>query len=162
MSSRPPQATSTNCVHVVTFSCSEADPTSTMWPIYQGKTCLPLNSPNSTSCTLGAYPPFVVNATSVAHIQLAVNFARNSNIRLVIKNTGHCYLGKSNGAGSLSIWTHNLKDITYLPEYKSHEYSGKAFKVGAGVTIREIYEAAHKHEVSVLGGICEVSQYLST
>ena len=40
-------------------------------------------------CTLGAYPEYAVNVSSVAQVQLTVNFVRNLNIRLVIKNTGH-------------------------------------------------------------------------
>lgn len=102
-----------------------------------------------------------MNVSNVAHVQLAVNFARNQNIRLVVKNTGHCYLGKSSGAGSLSVWTHNLKDIKFLPEYRSGNYSGKALKLGAGVTIREVYLAAHKYKVIALGGICEVIEALA-
>ena len=116
---------------------------------------MPQDSPNGT-CTLGGYPAYAVNVSNVAQIQLAIKFASNTNIRLVIKNTGHCYLGKSSGAGSLSIWLHNLKNITFLPEYQSGNYSGKALKIGAGVTLRELYQAAHTHGVSVLGGICEV------
>lgn len=116
---------------------------------------MPTENANDT-CTLGAYPSYTVNVSSVDQIQLAVRFARNANVRLVIKNTGHCYLGKSSGAGSLSVWTHNLKDIAYLPEYDSRGYRGSAFKVGAGVTGRELYEAAQAQGVSVLGGICEV------
>jgi hypothetical protein len=101
-----------------------------------------------------------VNISTVGHIQLAINFARNANLRLVIKNTGHCYLGKSSGAGALSIWTHNLKDITYYPSLDVPTYSGPAMKIGAGVTVREVYREADRNGVSVLGGICEVSQQL--
>lgn len=126
-----------------------------MWPIWQGRSCLPTNTTNGT-CTLGAYPSYTVNISSVSQIQLALNFARNTNLRLVIKNTGHCFLGKSSGAGSLSIWTHHLKDIAFLPDYQDASYQGPALKVGAGVTVREVYTAAHEHGVSVLGGICEV------
>ncbi|KAH8602673.1 FAD/FMN-containing isoamyl alcohol oxidase-like protein MreA [Bisporella sp. PMI_857] len=136
----------------------EADPTSVMFPIWQGRTCLPINSPNGT-CTRGGYPAYAVSVRNVAQIQLAVNFARNANIRLVVKNTGHCYLGKSGGAGSLSVWTHNLKDIEFIPNYQNGNFSGKAFKVGAGVVLRELYQAAHRHDVSVLGGICESVGY---
>jgi hypothetical protein len=78
-------------------------------------------------------------------------------MRLVIKNTGHCYLGKSSGAGALSVWTHNLKDIEFFPELKIDNYTGRAMKVGAGVTVREVYKAAHSNNVTALGGICEVS-----
>ena len=67
------------------------------------------------------------------------------------------YLGKSTGAGSLSLWVHNLKDIRYIPDFKSKTYAGKAFHVGAGVTVQELYRAADARGVTVLGGICEVS-----
>ncbi|KAK7998793.1 FAD/FMN-containing isoamyl alcohol oxidase-like protein MreA [Apiospora marii] len=108
-------------------------------------------------CSLGGYPVYAVNVSTVGHIQAALTFARRKNLRFVIKNTGHCYLGKSNGAGALSVWMHNLKDIEFLPDYQSDggSYRGTALKVGAGVTVREVYEAAHRYGVSALGGICE-------
>lgn len=119
---------------------------------------MPTDDPNSGTCTHGGYPVYAVNISNVGQIQLAINFARNANLRLVIKNTGHCYLGKSSGAGALSIWTHNLKDITFYEHLAIAGYAGPALKVGAGVTVREVYEAAHKNGVSALGGICEVSR----
>lgn len=126
-----------------------------MWPVYQGLTCIPRNSPNGT-CTLGAYPTYAVNVSTVSQIQLTLNFARNANIRLVIKNTGHDYLGKSLGAGALSVWTHNLKNMEFIADYKSDGgYEGAALKVGAGVTVREIYQMAEKWNVTVTGGLCE-------
>jgi FAD/FMN-containing dehydrogenase len=97
-----------------------------------------------------------VNVSNVAQIQLALNFARNANIRVVIKNTGHCYLGKSSGAGSLSIWMHNLKQIDYLPAYEAKGYAGPALKVGAGVTVQEVYRVAEAQGGTVQGGVCEV------
>lgn len=128
-----------------------------MWPIYQGRTCFPRNDTTSADkCTLGGFPTHAVNVSSVAQIQLAINFARNRNIRVVIKNTGHCYLGKSSGAGSLSIWMHNLKDIEHLAEYKTKDYSGPALKAGAGVTVQEVYRVAEAQGGTVLGGVCEV------
>ncbi|KAF2177623.1 FAD-binding domain-containing protein [Zopfia rhizophila CBS 207.26] len=137
----------------------EADPTSNMWPIYQGRTCLAIDSPNGT-CTLSSFPSYTVNVSNVAQIQLALNFARNANLRLVIKNMGHCYLGKSLGAGSLSVWTHHTKDIRFIENYKSDSgYTGTAMKVGAGVTVREMYQAAHKYNATALGGICESVGY---
>jgi hypothetical protein len=55
----------------------------TQWP--QGSTCWPaLNA--SGECKQGGYPTYVVNATTVKHVQAAVNFARNRNLRLVIKS----------------------------------------------------------------------------
>ncbi len=54
----------------------------TSWP--QGDTCAPSLQPRG-NCTQGGFPVYVVNVTTVKQIQGAVNFARNRNIRLVIK-----------------------------------------------------------------------------
>ncbi|CAK7230585.1 hypothetical protein SCUCBS95973_007625 [Sporothrix curviconia] len=127
------------------------DPTSVMWPLYQGATCMPTESP-SDECTLGGYPSYAVSASNVAQIQLAVNFARNANLRLVVKNTGHDFNGKSAGAGALSIWTHNLKQTQYFSSLKASGYTGPALKFGAGVQAFEMYEAANQYGVTVVGG----------
>jgi FAD/FMN-containing dehydrogenase len=137
---------------------SSNDPTSIMWPIFEGRTCMPKYDTTGKTCTIGGYPEYAVKVTNVAQIQLAINFARNANLRLVIKNTGHCYLGKSNGAGALSLWTHNLKDIDFLPDYEGPGYSGPALKLGAGVSVREVYQAADKYGVTVLGAVSWVSK----
>lgn len=64
------------------FWIEEPLSTLTQWP--QGSTCpLVLNPPGE--CTRGGYPEYVVNATTVKHVQAAVNFARNKNVRLIIK-----------------------------------------------------------------------------
>lgn len=54
----------------------------TQWP--QGSTCLAELDP-AGNCTRGGFPEYVVSATRVADVQAAVNFARNKNLRLVIK-----------------------------------------------------------------------------
>jgi FAD/FMN-containing dehydrogenase len=112
---------------------------------------MPTTNPNAT-CTRGGYPIYVVNVTTVAQIQLAVNFARNQNVRLVVKNTGHDFLGKSAGAGALSVWTHHLKDLEYIPKYKSKGYKGPAVRIGAGVQVFELYAAGKKHGFTAVGG----------
>ncbi|KAJ3054575.1 hypothetical protein HK097_001408, partial [Rhizophlyctis rosea] len=127
----------------------DEDPTSVMSPFFTGNTCLPTADPNG-KCTLGGYPYYAVNATAVRDVQAAVNFARNLNIRLVVKNTGHDFSGKSSGAHSLSIWTHNFKDITYIPYHP--DTKGPAFKVGAGVQVFEINKAAQQRGLMVVGG----------
>ncbi|KAF4975769.1 hypothetical protein FZEAL_7485 [Fusarium zealandicum] len=128
-----------------------ADPTSAMWPLYEGLTCQPSENP-SGKCTTGGYPSYVIDARNVAHIQLAINFARSLNLRLVIKNTGHDFNGRSVGAGALSIWTHRFKSIQYLKTIKTSSYSGPALKVGAGVIGAELYEAAERYSVTAVGG----------
>lgn len=147
------------CAAVNTGWSTEAfhyeDPGSMMFPLYEGKTCMPKANPaDPGTCTQGGYSAYSVKVTNVAQIQLAVNFARLANLRLVIKNTGHDYNGRSTGKDALSLWMHNLKDIKYVSNYVSQSYSGKAFKVGAGVQVKEMYQAAEQHGVSVVGGIC--------
>ncbi|POS77367.1 hypothetical protein DHEL01_v204246 [Diaporthe helianthi] len=131
------------------------DPGSVMWPLYEGKTCLPGTDLTSfANCTQGGYSLYSVNISNVAQIQLAVNFARSLNLRLVVKNTGHDYNGRSTGYGALSLWTHNLKDIRFISSYETQDYSGPAFKLGAGVQGFELYEAAEAHGLTTISGIC--------
>lgn len=130
-----------------------------MFPIFEGKTCLPGTNPTALAkCTQGGYSLYSVNVSNVAQIQLTVNFARSRNLRLVVKNTGHDYNGRSTGYGALSLWTHNLKDIRFIEVYETTDYAGPAFKLGAGVQGFELYEAAELHGVSALSGICPVSK----
>lgn len=140
------------------------DPTSMMIPLYQGLTCLPNTNASANSlCTMGGYPVYTINAKEVSDIQNAVNFARETGIRLVIKNTGHDFSGKSGGAGSLSIWTHHFKNIEFIEKYAGDSvdgYSGPAFKAGSGVQAFEMYEFAKKHELIVVGGEGRVSPAL--
>jgi hypothetical protein len=128
------------------------DPGSIMFPIYQGKTCWPgTDASQLTTCTQGGYS---IKVRNVAQIQLAVNFARLLNLRLVIKNTGHDYNGRSTGKNALSLWTHNLKDVKFIENYVTDDYQGPAVKAGAGVQVHEMYQAAEQFGVSLVGGIC--------
>ncbi|KAI1141709.1 FAD-binding domain-containing protein [Hypoxylon sp. FL0543] len=118
----------------------------TEWP--EGDTCHTTLQPGpDDNCTQGAFPAYVINATTVKQIQIGVNFARNRNLRLVVKNTGHDFVGRAVGFGSLSIWTHHLKDFQYLPQYQIGEYSGRAARVGAGIESWEMF--AHMNEYNI-------------
>jgi hypothetical protein len=66
-------------------------PTSTLWQLWNNFSCP--TSPNSP-CSTSGYPVYVVAAQEAKDVQLAVNFARNKNIRLNIKATGHDFLGR--------------------------------------------------------------------
>ncbi|KAL5119218.1 hypothetical protein ACEQ8H_002929 [Pleosporales sp. CAS-2024a] len=130
------------------------DPIEMFSPVAQGLTCLPPILYDSHGCTRGGFPKYVINATKPEHVQLAVNFARNTGVRLVVKNTGHDFLGKSGGKDALSIWTHWMKDIEYIEQYEDSHlgYSGPAFKSGTGVQAYEIYKAAAEKGRVVVGG----------
>ncbi|KAL2259930.1 hypothetical protein VTK26DRAFT_6231 [Humicola hyalothermophila] len=94
---------------------------------------------------------YVIDATEVSHLQKGVDFARRHNIRLVVRNTGHDYLGRSTGAHSLALWTHNLKS-TGLLEYHDSKYVGPAIKLGAGVLVGKAIRFANSHNPVVVGG----------
>lgn len=55
---------------------------------YTNNSCDPSSDP-ATACTSGYYPAYVVNATKPEHVSAAVRFARDNNVRLNVKNTGH-------------------------------------------------------------------------
>ncbi|KAF2180462.1 FAD-binding domain-containing protein [Zopfia rhizophila CBS 207.26] len=125
---------------------------SIMAPYFANQSCDPFTS-ISARCGIGTYIQYAVNATGASDYQKAIRFAQRYNLRLVIRNTGHDYLGKSTGAGALGIWTHNMKSIEVL-QYNSSSYTGKAIKLGAGVQSLEAFKEAHQHGLLTVGGNC--------
>ncbi|OTB13179.1 hypothetical protein K445DRAFT_76648 [Daldinia sp. EC12] len=123
---------------------------STMAPFFTNNSCNPFSGPDAT-CSLGNYVTYAVEATDAADYQKVLEFSRTHNVRLVIRNTGHDYNGKSTGAGGLALWTHNLKSKE-LKQYNSTNYSGAALKFGAGVLGSEAFEFADSHGLVVVGG----------
>ena len=133
-------------------------PVSELWPYWTNNTCVPTTNPNGT-CTLGYLPKYVIMATKKEHIKAGIDFARTNNIRVLIRNTGHDFLGRSTGYGSLAINTHSFKDISFTTSYSGPgSYRGGAAIVGAGIQSRELYGAAAKQNppVVVVGGECPV------
>jgi FAD/FMN-containing dehydrogenase len=129
------------------------DPTEVLSPLYQGLTCQPPTIYDSGNCTLGGYPTYVIRARTVLDIQSAINFARNDNLRLIVKNTGHDFAGHSAGYGALSIWTHVLKDMMFFDSYVDESgYRGPSIKAGAGVQAFELYKFANDHGVVAVAG----------
>jgi len=108
-----------------------ADPSSVQAPFYANQSCDPFTAP-SVPCRYGNYVRYAVNVSNSDDVIATIAFAKEKNIRFVIRNTGHDYLGRSTGAGSISVWTHHLKGIEFL-DWSDDEYVGKAVKVGAGV-----------------------------
>ncbi|KAM0664322.1 hypothetical protein ACQRIU_006905 [Beauveria bassiana] len=124
-----------------------------MVPIFQNHTCDPFH-PSSTPCTTGNLVEYYVNASKSVHVQEAVKFGRDNNVRLVIKNTGHDFLGRSTGKHALGIWTRYLNETSVLPSYKGSTYSGPALKIGAGTQASQAYRDAHAAGYRVVGGSC--------
>lgn len=125
---------------------------SIMAPFFANRSCDPFTG-EATQCVVGTYVSYAVNVSEPQDVSKTIQFAEEHNIRLVIRNTGHDYNGKSTGAGSIGIWTHHLKDIKIV-DYSSPHYTGKAIKVGAGVQGFEAYDAANASGLAVVGGEC--------
>lgn len=125
---------------------------SIMGQFFANMSCDPF-TPQPAQCVLGTYVQYAVAATGKHDYMKVLAFASMRNIRLVIRNTGHDYFGKSTGAGALALWTHNMKDMEFL-DYSSPGYSGKAMKISAGVQAFESFAAAQAQGLVVAGGQC--------
>jgi FAD/FMN-containing dehydrogenase len=88
---------------------------------------------------------YAVAAQSTAHVVAAVNFAREHNVRLVIKGGGHSYLGTSNAPDSLLIWTRAMNQIELHDGFVAQGCDGTppqhAVSVGAGAIWMHVYDA---------------------
>lgn len=134
------------------FRDSDADPASIMAPYFANQSCDPFQ-PRSGQCVIGTYSQYTINVTGSSDVAAGLKFAEDHNVRLVIHNTGHDFAGKSSGAGSLSLWTHNLKDIEFF-DWSDQYYTGKAIKMGAGVQGFEANAAAYDEGLQIVSGEC--------
>ncbi|KAL4814938.1 hypothetical protein BDW67DRAFT_176686 [Aspergillus spinulosporus] len=108
--------------------------------------------PRHSPCNLGNIAPYAINVSSAQDVVTGLAFAQRNNIRLSVKNTGHDFLGRSAGAGSLALWMHNLNGIQVVNHTASGSgYSGPALKLGAGVQGFEVYEFAARYGLRVTG-----------
>lgn len=123
-----------------------------MAPYWLNDSCNPFSGPNG-SCILGNTPVYAIDVDSAGSVAAGLRFAQKHNIRLSIKNTGHDYSGRSNGQGSLELWMHHLKDISFF-NHNGTGYTGPAARAGAGTQFFEAYKAAAEHDGRVLGGYC--------
>lgn len=89
---------------------------------------------------------YAVAAESAADVAAAVNFAREKRLRLVVKGGGHSYLGTSNAADSLLIWTRRMNAINLYDAFVPQGCDGKiaaqpAVSLGAGAIWMHVYDA---------------------
>jgi FAD/FMN-containing dehydrogenase len=101
---------------------------------------------------------YAVAARQTSDVVAAVDFAREHNLRLVIKGGGHSYLGTSNAPDSLMIWTRVMDGITLHDGFVGKGCSDApqpAVSVGAGAIWMHTYHAvAAKADRYVQGGGC--------
>lgn len=134
----------------------------------------PLDHAQGQACGQGSVPPIGVDARSPKDIQEAIRFAKEHNLKLVIHNTGHDFLGRSAARDSFMIWTHRIKDISFDDSFvplnqtgtpgvdgmSSHPWCPRlrltlhhaAVTLGAGVQWFEAYNAVHAQGKTIVGG----------
>lgn len=87
---------------------------------------------------------YAVKAQHAADVQAAVNFAREHELRLVVKGGSHSYLGTSNAPDSLLVWTRGMSSITLHESFVGRACEGRmepvsAVSVGAGAVWMDAY-----------------------
>lgn len=74
---------------------------------------------------------YAIRARHTADVVAGVNFARENNLRLVVKGTGHSYLGTSNAPDSLLIWTRAMNRVTVQDAFVAQGCEGRYAPVPA-------------------------------
>jgi FAD/FMN-containing dehydrogenase len=103
---------------------------------------------------------YAVAAANTQDVVAAVNFAREHNLRLVVKGGGHSYQGTSNAPDSFLIWTRAMNKITLHDAFVAQGCAGKqvpqpAVTVEAGAIWLQAYDAVTtKGGRYVQGGGC--------
>src|SRR5713226_7017883 len=103
---------------------------------------------------------YAVAARNAHDIVEAVNFARENDLRLVVKGGGHSYQGTSNAPDSLLIWTRHMNEIRmhseFVPQGCEHTRQPQpAVTLGAGTIGMQAYDAVTtKGGKYVQGGGC--------
>src|SRR5215510_1994508 len=89
---------------------------------------------------------YAVKARLSGDVAAAVNFARDNNLRLVVKGAGHSYQGTSNAADSLLIWMRAMDKVTLHNTFLPQGCAGKvapcpAVTAEAGALWIDLYHA---------------------
>ncbi|KAI0061851.1 FAD-binding domain-containing protein [Artomyces pyxidatus] len=137
------------------LQCTDADWVSASYrvviPGEMHAVCPPID--NGTVCGQGNVPLYGINATTASHIQTGVKFAVEHNLRVVVKSSGHDFLGRSTQKNSLMLWTHYLKNVSFTDSFFVGDANlGSTVSVGSGCSLREVYAAAKEKGKYVVGG----------
>ncbi|KAK5996032.1 FAD-linked oxidoreductase phmC [Cladobotryum mycophilum] len=109
----------------------------------------------NVSCNQGALPSYYVEVETAKDVTAAFRFASTTGTTISIKNSGHDYIARSSGPGSLALWTRKLQSLTYHDAFVPtgcRAQVGRAISTGAGVNFDQVYTFAHQNNVTFLGG----------
>ncbi|KAJ5634155.1 hypothetical protein N7528_001997 [Penicillium herquei] len=125
------------------------------WP-ERNQTCY-IETAKNTTCGQGRISLYSAKVQTASDIQHVVRFASAHDLRLVIKNTGHDFLGRSTAPESLQILTHSMKQIELIDDFlpkgaPKNQSEGPAVHLAAGVQLPELYAAVGSHNRTVIAG----------
>ncbi|KAL1948480.1 hypothetical protein VTO73DRAFT_12555 [Trametes versicolor] len=98
---------------------------------------------------------YQIDVQNAADVSAAFSFSRTTGIPLSIKNTGHDFLSRSAGVGSLALWMHNLQYLSFNASFvpSGCKQAGvSAVTFGTGVLTRDLNTFADAHNVTIPGG----------
>lgn len=114
----------------------------------------------NSSCNQGSLPTYRITVQDAADIQAAFGFARQHNISISVKNSGHDYMTRNLQRESLLLWVHELQDMSYhetfVPQGCTAAAMGKVYgpvlTVGTGVSSDDATGFATAHNSTLLVG----------
>ncbi|KAJ7728408.1 FAD-binding domain-containing protein [Mycena maculata] len=134
------QATSTPETCLI-FGLNVSDPT-------------PSDPPNV--CQQGSVPLFYIDVQDASDVQTAFAFSKENGVPLVVKNTGHDYIGRSSAPGSLALWTHKLQSLSYdasfVPDGCPASYAKPGVTIGAGAIVNDVVAFAEANNITLVAG----------
>lgn len=155
------------------FTFHQNNPISTAWNNMNNDSCLP---DPLAPCSGTGYPIYVVNATTAEDVKIAIDFARERNIRVTVKASGHDYLKRcfypsfsnqetkvdetprSIAPNSLLIWTRYMTGnftfhSTFTPEGCNITIPTTAVTAGAGSYVSEMYSVLNERNQTLVDGM---------
>jgi FAD/FMN-containing dehydrogenase len=103
--------------------------------------------------------PYAAEVETAQDVSKAVQFAKQHNLRLVVKGGAHSYLGQSNAVDSFLVWTKRLNQIDmhqrFVPEGSQGVDPFEAVSVAGGAIWVDVYDkVVVKGKRYVQGGGC--------
>ncbi|RFU81505.1 fad-binding domain-containing [Trichoderma arundinaceum] len=131
----------------------------TQWEACGSANCYPgIVPPQGSTCSLGRISPLYVDAETPSDITATLAFAKQHGIRIVVKNTGHDYLGRSAAANTLGLRTHNMKNKSFVSSFTAQNCAASNKQnigiIGAGVNAEEAIAFFGSHGMMVTTGGC--------
>ncbi|KAJ0109055.1 isoamyl alcohol [Diaporthe amygdali] len=115
---------------------------------------------SNISCNQGNLGSYVLEVQDETDVIAAFDLARQFRLPLSIKNSGHDYMTRNTAKGSLTLWVHNLQNMTYHETFNpkgcsvedtDHVY-GTALTIGTGVSSDDATIFATAHNSTLLVG----------